>query len=304
MFSWSELTTAKGVDIFRETLELWQCAPAFVIGTDLKKTATYTTVPLENRPPAQLKFGKYAQHAAAAIDRTKAARGLVLCSMGHCWHMFNCKITDNTVELLDYDSLLTHDTYTQAQDICERELGPGLVFQKTKLAWPSKPRRLPGWSGDPAPCTALAFFRHIVLTHEDKTGKEWAAARALREDQATMFIALLHRGAFEIKQTPRANKEQNLRVAKALTKDTSIAQTIVRNLIAPPHRDSALQAIGKHLEDLPMEALLYELENPGFYVVQSPLGPISPGGCAVQAAFTDRAAGVYRGGRGLRAAQQ
>jgi hypothetical protein len=54
--------------------------------------------------------------------------------------------------------------------------------------------------------------------------------------------------------------------------------------------------------DAPIAPALVAAANA--YVVQPPLGPISPGGCAVQAAFTDRAAGVYRGGRGLRAAQQ
>jgi len=322
--AWTELTTPGGVDVMRETLKEWGCAPEFVIGTNLERTRTFTTGPLENKPQKWLKFNQFENHTKATVDHTKVARGLVVCSVGHQRHMLNCTITTKinkaqsedegeyeaagdesdlvhtTIECIDYEQLNNHPLIykkgerDQVYDICNLQLDRSIFHRRLEVTrdnvmWP----QIVSESTDPAPCTAIALFRHIVLTHEDKTGEIWEEARALSSDAATLFIALLHRGAFEIKET----RDPAGRVEKALYEDEggSIAQILLCNLIGTK-RQSALRAIGKHLEDLPMDQIMKELESPGVYVVETPLGGAGPGGCVAQAAFTDRAAHGRRGG--------
>ena len=98
-------------------------------------------------------------------------------------------------------------------------------------------------SSDESPCTAIAMYRHIVYTHEDSGKAAWVDARRLAQGTATLFIALLHKGAFVI--LPGSNKSL---VADALQENPEIAKTILCNMLGPKReKKSALTALARQM---------------------------------------------------------
>lgn len=99
-------------------------------------------------------------------------------------------------------------------------------------------------SRDQSPCTAVAMYRHMVYTREDALGETWKDARELSRCAATLFIALLHKGALVM--LPSGG---NSRVCNALQESPGIVETIFCNVLGGPnpHQPSALAAIARQM---------------------------------------------------------
>jgi len=251
-YNWNELTVGGGVKTLRATLKDWNCLPPFVIARDRDTRGVAVTLPLDTKSSQRLRSIKYTRNTPAVLT---AARGLVRvpgAALGDPGHMFNCSITTGsggtTVEYIDYANHIEHIKRGNASLWVEEAL-EAHHFQRpyTHIFSPVAFPRISG-TGSAGPCTAIAMYRHIVMTKGDRDGAAWSAGEHIDESAATRFIALLHRGAFVIMPAPYAARAGQFAVAGALVADPAIAATILRNMLGPQsEQTSVLPALARQI---------------------------------------------------------